>query len=114
MLRAIMEARGKFSHKLLRRAHFAALHFDDLLNFRSIERDRITGKDVMKVINVNKPVRDLKSRVMGGKSELPTGEERELTLFVDLLDRCLNLNPEKRCTPVEALKHPFFTKGKVS
>lgn len=44
MLRSIMECRGKFSHKLLRRAQFAGLHFDDLLNFRSVEKDKLTGK----------------------------------------------------------------------
>ena len=37
---------------------------------------------------------------------------KELNLFVDLLDKCLNLNPEKRCTPNEALKHPFITRAK--
>ena len=44
MLRAIMECRGKFSHKMLRKAEFASYHFDDLLNFRSIEKDKLTGK----------------------------------------------------------------------
>ena len=44
MLRSIMECRGKFSHKILRRAQFAGLHFDDLLNFRSVEKDKLTGK----------------------------------------------------------------------
>ena len=44
MLRAIMECRGKFSHKILRKAQFAALHFDDLLNFRSVEKDRLSNK----------------------------------------------------------------------
>ena len=39
-------------------------------------------------------------------------EMKELSLFVDLLDRCLNLNPEKRCTPSEALKHPFIMRLK--
>ena len=44
MLRAIMECRGKFSHKILRKARFASFHFDDLLNFRSVEKDKLTGK----------------------------------------------------------------------
>lgn len=44
MLRAIMECRGKFSHKILRKAEFAGLHFDDLLNFRSVEKDRLSSK----------------------------------------------------------------------
>lgn len=44
MLRAIMECRGKFSHKILRKAEFGRQHFDDLLNFRSVEKDKLTGK----------------------------------------------------------------------
>ncbi len=44
MLRSIMECRGKFSHKMLRKAQFAPIHFDDLLNFKSVERDKLTGK----------------------------------------------------------------------
>jgi serine/threonine-protein kinase PRP4 len=44
MLRSIMECRGKFSHKILRKAQFAGLHFDDLLNFRSVEKDKVSNK----------------------------------------------------------------------
>jgi serine/threonine-protein kinase PRP4 len=39
-------------------------------------------------------------------------EIKELSAFVDLLDRCLTLNPEKRCTPAEALRHPFIMRSK--
>ena len=51
MLRAIMECRGKFSHKILRKAQFAAYHFNDLLNFRSVEKDKLTGK----VLSMSQP-----------------------------------------------------------
>ncbi|KAI9762138.1 MAG: hypothetical protein M4579_000618 [Chaenotheca gracillima] len=112
MLRSIMECRGKFSHKVLRRAQFAGLHFDDLLNFRSVETDRLTGKDTVRTLNLTKPTRDLKSRLAASAKGLNEAELKELNLFADLLDRCLSLNPEKRCTPNEALKHPFISKVK--
>jgi serine/threonine-protein kinase PRP4 len=35
-------------------------------------------------------------------------DAKDLTLFIDFLDRCLSLNPEKRITPADALKHPFL------
>ena len=114
MLRAIMECRGKFSHKLLRKAQFAGLHFDDLLNFRSVEKDRLSGKDTVRILNFAKPTRDLKTRLMANVKGIVEAEVKELNLFLDLLDRCLNLNPEKRCSPNEALRHPFLmntTKG---
>ncbi|KAL8669994.1 MAG: hypothetical protein Q9168_005439 [Polycauliona sp. 1 TL-2023] len=112
MLRAIMECRGKFSHKVLRKAEFGRQHFDDLLNFRSIEKDKLTGKDVVRILNFTKPTRDIRSRLMANAKDMDDVELKELSSFIDLLDRCLNLNAEKRCTPVEALKHPFITRVK--
>jgi len=58
---------------------------------------------------MTKPTRDLRTRLMTASSGMDDAEVRQLNHFHDLLDRCLNLNPEKRITPAEALKHPFFT-----
>ncbi|EEH39675.2 serine/threonine-protein kinase prp4 [Paracoccidioides lutzii Pb01] len=114
MLRSIMECRGKFPPKFLRRGTFTYLHFDEFLNFRSVEEDKVTGRMVTRIVDFKKPTRDLKTRLMGkGSKGLSDLEIKELTLFIDLLDRCLNFNPEKRCTPSEALKHPFITRNKV-
>jgi len=111
MLRSIMECRGKFPPKLLRRGSLTHLHFDDLLNFLSTEEDKITGRVVTRMLDFKKPTRDLKARLIGkGSKGLADSETKDLTSFVDLLDRCLNLNPEKRCTTAEALRHPFFAR----
>lgn len=68
-------------------------------------------QDVVRILNLTKPTRDLKTRLLANaKGTMDDVEVKELNLFADLLDRCLNLNPEKRCTPVEALKHPFLTR----
>lgn len=112
MLRSIMECRGKYPPKLLRRGTLAHLHFDEMLNFRSTEEDKITGRLVTRMLDFKKPTRDLRTRLMGKDARLSEGEAKELTLFVDLLERCLNLNPEKRCTPTEALRHPFILRPK--
>ena len=112
MLRAVMECRGKFSHKALRKAEFAHLHFDDLLNFRSVERDRVTGRNTVRILNLTKPSRDLRSRLISNVKGLADVDMKELNLFVDLLEKCLTLNPEKRFTPAEALKHPFIARAK--
>lgn len=109
MLRSIMECRGKYPPKLLRRGSLAPHHFDEMLNFHSVEEDKITGRLHTKVVDFKKPTRDLKTRLMPqGTRGMPDAEVKELTMFLDLLDRCLSLNPEKRITPAEALKHPFL------
>lgn len=114
MLRSIMECRGKFPPKFLRRGTLTHMHFDDLLNFHSVEEDKITGRMVTKVLDFKKPTRDLKTRLLNkGTKGLSDGEIKEINLFIDLLDRCLNINPEKRCTPSEALKHPFIARNKA-
>ncbi|KAL4906075.1 hypothetical protein BDW74DRAFT_138095 [Aspergillus multicolor] len=114
MLKSIMECRGKYPPKLLRRGSLAHLHFDDMTNFHSTEEDKITGRLATRVMDFKKPTRDLKTRLMGkGTRGMSDSEAKELALFVDLLERCLSLNPEKRCTPAEALKHPFISRPKV-
>lgn len=111
MLRSIMECRGRFTTKMLKRAQFAHLHFDEMASFRSVEQDKLTGKDTVKIINfTTKPVRDLRTRLMSAAKGYTEAERNELALFTDLLDQCLTLNPEKRYTPAEALKHPFIAR----
>lgn len=110
MLRSIMETRGKFTTKMLKKAEFAYMHFDEQANFLSVEQDKLTGRDTVKTIAFAKPTRDLRTRLLGASKGLPEDEIKDLNLFIDLLDRCLTLNPEKRITPAEALKHPFINR----
>ena len=88
MLRNIMECRGKFPHKLLRRGTLAYEYFDDLLNFRSQEQDKVTGRIVTKMIDIKaKPIRDLRSRLIPKDKRLGEQEKKELESFVDLLEK---------------------------
>ncbi|CAG8539108.1 24574_t:CDS:10 [Dentiscutata erythropus] len=112
MLKLMMELKGKFPNKSLRKGQFTKQHFDDDYNFLYRETDRISNKEVVKTIVITKPTRDLKTRLLSKTSHMTDEELRLLTAFVDLLDKCLNLNPEKRLTVKEALMHPFVT-GKL-
>ena len=114
MLRSIMECRGKFPHKVLRKGSLTYQYFDDLLNFQSVEEDRLTGRTVTKMIDIKaKPVRGLRERLMPKGKKMDEQERKEVELFADLLDRCLDLRGDKRITPSEALRHPFITRTKT-
>lgn len=63
------------------------------------------------MIPMTKPIRDIRTRLVSVSRGLDDVETKELNLFIDLIDRCLALNPEKRCTPSEALKHPFILRA---
>jgi len=114
MIKTIMECRGKFPHKLLRRGTLAFDYFDDLLQFRSQEADPVTGRIVTRLTDVKaKPVRDLRSRLLPKGKRMDEQERKEVELFLDLLEKTLALDPAKRITPNDALKHPFVTRIKA-
>lgn len=113
MLRSIMECRGKFPHKVLRRGSFTYQYFDDLLNFQAIEEDALTGRQVSKMIDIKaKPLRALRERLVPKGKRMDESERKEVELFADLLDKCLDLRGDKRMTAADALKHPFIARVK--
>jgi serine/threonine-protein kinase PRP4 len=126
MLLLMMELRGRFNQKMVKKAKFGDSYFDEMGGFDSVERDRVTGavsallcfklrlltgpfQDVVRKVHISKPTRDLRTRLMPPSSEKMKEDERKLLMsFVDLLDRCLVLDPARRITPKEALVHPFL------
>lgn len=71
---------------------------------------RLTSvQNVVRKVHISKPSRDLRSRLMPPSSVKMKDDEMKLLLsFIDLLDRCLALDPSRRLTPKEALVHPFI------
>jgi serine/threonine-protein kinase PRP4 len=114
MLRSMMECRGKFPHKILRKGSLTYQYFDDLLNFQSVEEDKLTGRTVTKMIDIKaKPVKGLRERLVPKGKKMEDQERKEVEMFADLLDKCLDLRGDKRITPSEALRHPFITRVKI-
>jgi serine/threonine-protein kinase PRP4 len=60
-------------------------------------------------VHVSNPTRDLRARLLPPASaKLRDDEAKLLAAFVDLLDKCLTLDPARRISPREALVHPFI------
>ncbi|KAF7542913.1 hypothetical protein G7Z17_g11176 [Cylindrodendrum hubeiense] len=109
MLKAIMEIRGRLTPKLFKRGQLAGVHFDDMGQFVSVERDKVLNKTAVRTLSMIKPARDLRTRLMAASGGMNDAETRDLNHFIDLLEHCLTLNPDKRIKPADALRHPFFT-----
>ena len=124
----MMEVKGRFNSKMIKKAKFGDVYFDEMGGFESVEKDRITGnvscqmafpffflmflilqQDVVRKVHISKPTRDLRARLMPPSSVKLSDEENKLIAsFIELLDRCLTLDPSRRITPREALAHPFI------
>ena len=113
MLRVIQECRGKFPKRVIKNSELAHNHFiggDPEYVFVSQERDKITGNTTMKQMSFAKttPGRDLKTRLTANTKHMSPTEVKELHTFVDLLEKCLQLDPAKRISPNDASRHPFI------
>ncbi|KAK3050862.1 U4/U6 small nuclear ribonucleoprotein prp4 [Extremus antarcticus] len=113
MLRAVQECRGKFPMRMLKKSTLAEKHFDFDGNFFSQERDKITGKATMRQLNFNKTAvgKDLRARLSGTTKGMKAEEVKEHAAFVDLMEKCLQLDPARRVSPSEALRHSFIVHG---
>lgn len=76
MLRLMMAVKGRFPNKMIKN-HIKAYetmqlapHFDDSLKFHQYEIDAVTGKPVMKLVDINQPTRDLGTILRSNKVSL--------------------------------------------
>jgi len=106
MLRYIMELKGRIQPKMIRRGQFMNEHFDEDLRFIQQDVDKFTNKILAKQVVITKPTMDLRTRLSGSRID----DEDKLLFghFIDFLENCLSVNPEKRICPKDALLHPFL------
>lgn len=108
MLLLMMELKGRFNSKMIKKAKFGDQYFDDMGAFESIEIDKVTGTNIVRKVHITKTVRDLRTRLLPTTSKASDEETKLVLSFIDLLDKCLMLDPSRRITPKEALVHPFI------
>ncbi|OMJ15335.1 Serine/threonine-protein kinase prp4 [Smittium culicis] len=134
MLKLIMQMKGMIPNKVLKRSKFALNHFGSgTMGANSIEMSGIWDKSVLGKSNIffmsseidlvsnSKVVKKIEFQVNSGQTSVNklkqqlleySGNSAEvrmkINLFADLIDKCIEISPEKRISPAEALKHPFF------
>ena len=117
MLKLHQYVKGKCSNKMLR-AHFRSYeilqqepHFDESLRFKSYEQDTVTGRVVLRVIEISQqPIKDLQTALLASKAG--ADDRRVVVNLADLLEKCLSLDPAKRPSISDILKHNFFALNK--
>ncbi|KAM3722398.1 Serine/threonine-protein kinase [Dirofilaria immitis] len=106
MLKFMMDLKGKFPNKVVRKAQFKDQHFDQNCNFLYHEIDKVTQRDKITTMSVVKITRNLENELLGDQ-ELDKEGMRKLEQFRSLLDAMVTPDNSKRITCGEALKHPF-------
>ena len=115
MLLLQQDACGRFPNRMVRN-HIAAFetlfeqeaHFEQDCRFRRCEVDPFTKRDILRVVTIlDKPPRPIAGRVAEAASMEGAEERRLIPLFSDMLRKLLTLDPAKRMTVEDALKHPF-------
>lgn len=125
MLQLMQEVKGRLTTKQIRRGQFSHLHYDETHTFLAhappstknlvgAASDGVDGfvAPAKRVVLSTSPVagQDLKSRLASPAilRGLDEAEARRTQSFVDFLSRCLEVDPQKRITPQEALRHAFL------
>lgn len=110
MLKVHMELKGTFPRKILKKSVFAAEHFDENFQFERSQIDKVTGQSVRKKISL-RVTRNLQDELVKCAGVLNQNSFKKLRQLVSLLNKCFELDPSRRITPEEALKHEFFTES---
>jgi len=109
MLKLMMDVKGSFPKKKLKKGRFHEEHFesDPNMSFIQVDTDPVTKKPIKRLI-VNPTVKkDFKSLLLQNAGD----SDRELVLLLaDLLDKMMALDPEQRIDLEKARRHPFLKK----
>eukprot|EP00882_Tetradesmus_deserticola_P010991 GHRQ01011625.1.p1 GENE.GHRQ01011625.1~~GHRQ01011625.1.p1 ORF type:complete len:460 (+),score=260.92 GHRQ01011625.1:181-1380(+) len=104
MLKLMMDVKGPFPKKMLKKGIFVEKHFEDdtSMSFALVEEDPVTKQPIRRVI-ANPTVKHNFSQLLA-RAE---GDRAQLAALADLLEKMLALDPDKRIQADAALRHPF-------
>nr|XP_054748130.1 serine/threonine-protein kinase PRP4 homolog [Lytechinus pictus] len=107
MLKLFMDLKGKMPHRIIRKGMLRDKHFDSNCNFKYVEVDKVTEREKVTVMTVINPTKDLTTELLGYQ-RLPDDQQRKVLQLKDVIDRCLMLDPSKRISISEVLRHSFI------
>ena len=127
MLKLMMEMKGAFPKRMLKRGLFAERHYDlhsgsgAEVQFRLVEKDPVTGqdacrlihprqtKDIVQIINLSH-ISTMSSQQPQDRAQAQqmSDDRKRVQQLGDLLDKMFVLDPEKRISVQQALMHPLF------
>lgn len=108
LIARIIDARGPFPMRLLRRAHCSEDHFDSDGRFLKREIDQLTGLDSVRVVPKPQPPKVSPIRQAVINASHSDNQRDAAPLLADLLESMLIIDPAKRITPADALRMAFF------
>ena len=81
----------------------------DPTKFLDMQIDPVTGRSIVRILDMtHQPTQSLKERILDFFSDVTVEEKKHVLHLFDVINKCLTLNPRKRITVEECLKHPFF------
>jgi len=115
MIRRFMEWKGKIPHKMIKSGTTWKQHFDENLDFKFQDYDKITKKRKTRIItdcSAKKSILEAILTRVGPEKQKSTDPDdivylKKAKQFADLMNQMTMLDPEKRPTTTELLKHPF-------
>jgi serine/threonine-protein kinase PRP4 len=103
MIKLFMKYNGCLNMKLLKKGELTHLYFTEDYNyFKSYENGTITNIDVYKIKS-----NDLSNIIMQHCKEKGDNEIK-VKQFINLVEMCLNIDPFKRTSALDAYSHPFL------
>ncbi|TKR77259.1 hypothetical protein L596_018266 [Steinernema carpocapsae] len=106
MLKLIMDMKGRFNNKLVKKGQFKDDHFDMNCNFLYREVDKITEREKLSVQTNIKATRNLAAELIGDQ-DLDKDSFKKVDQFRKLLEEMTAVDPNKRISINDALKHAF-------
>jgi serine/threonine protein kinase len=109
-LKLICLLKGGVSKKLLQRARYKELYFDATNTFLETLPDPADKtKDIVRKVHFStEPTRNLYKEILAGNPHANSMEKKQIQQLADLIDKCTEMDPDKRISARDCLKHPLF------